>query len=100
MKKNILTLAVLLIAFVGFSQNRTGLTGPAYKNYKPWLDNSEPVKVYSITKESKLTGPEFKNKKPWNRNKDANKVLITVGSERTKLTGPAYKNYKPWRKND
>ena len=100
MKKLILTLAVLLVSFAGFSQNRNDLKGPAYKNYKPWLHKSEPVKVYSINPEAKLTGPAYKNKKHWNRNTETKKTLITFGSERSKLTGPAYKNFKPWRKND
>ncbi len=84
-----------------FAQKRSDLTGPAYKNYKPWKNESKPTQIYSVAKSEKLTGPAFKNKKAWKKStSDATYTAVNFGSERTNLTGPAYKNYKPWRKSD
>lgn len=100
MRNTILTLSIVLLSVGAFAQKRSDFKGPAYKNYKPWLHESEPTLIYTKTSETKLTGPAYKNKKHW-QNKSENKYApITFGSERAKLRGPAYKNYKPWRKND
>ena len=53
----------------------------------------------SVNKKKSLTGPAYKNYKPWRDTSKAEAVVVnTSGHERQKLTGPAYKNYKPWRK--
>ncbi|WP_299548934.1 hypothetical protein [Seonamhaeicola sp.] len=102
MRTLIFTLAMVFIASGVFAQKRSDLKGPAYKNYKPWLnkDKSEPATVvYTTTKKEKLMGPAFKNNKPWqnNNNKEYNKVAFN--SKRVELKGPAFKNYKPWKKD-
>lgn len=102
MKRKISTLLifVLLASVSVFAQNRNDLTGPAYKNYKPWENESKPTPVYSVSNKEQLTGPAYKNQKPWGKNtSEQTFTAVSFGSERSKLTGPAYKNYKPWRKN-
>lgn len=99
MRNIILATFVALLSISAFSQKRSDLTGPAYKNYKSWLHKSEPKIVYTVVKTEKLTGPAYKNKKPWQDKTKSTFVAIEFGSERSKLRGPAYKNYKPWKKN-
>ena len=86
---------------MAFAQKRSDLTGPAYKNYKPWQNDSKPAPVYSVAKKEQLQGPAFKNQKVWEKKPSkANYTAVNFGSERSNLQGPAYKNFKPWRKND
>lgn len=95
-------IAILIIGTVSFSvtaQKRNELQGPAYKNYKPWKHDTQPVTVYSVNKKEILTGPKRKNQKAWDKSVVASYTPISFGSERAKLQGPAYKNYKPWRKD-
>ncbi|MBU3820620.1 hypothetical protein KO566_00995 [Flavobacteriaceae bacterium XHP0103] len=100
MKNITIVLALILVASTSaFAQKRSDLTGPAYKNYKPGKEKSEPVAVYTVAKEEKLTGPAYKNHKPWKNTSDKTYTTIAFGSEKSKLTGPAHKNYKPWRDN-
>lgn len=90
------TVFIFILYSSTFAQNKSDLRGPAYKNYKPWLQKSPPVVIYTLPIKTKLQGAAFKNYKPW-QNKLANKyVPVFFGSERSKLQGPAYKNYKPW----
>ncbi|WP_242083635.1 hypothetical protein [Aestuariivivens sediminis] len=98
MRNLVLFLTLSLVSYGVMAQKRSELRGPAYKNYKPWLNKSEPLTVYSFSKKENLTGPAFKNQKPWNKNKTVKYTSVVVGSERSKLMGPAYKNYKPWNK--
>lgn len=98
MKNIAIILALIFVASTSaFAQKRSDLSGPAYKNYKPGKQKSEPVPVYTVTKEEKLTGPAYKNRKPWESTSDKTYIKVAFGSERSKLTGPAHKNYKPWR---
>lgn len=100
MRTLVITLAIAFISFGAFAQKRSDLTGPAYKNYKPWLNKSAPTLVYSTSKKVKLTGPAYKNYKSWRDTSKKEYVQIASDSKRSKLTGPAYKNYKPWKKED
>lgn len=105
MKKAALILVVLAISFSVSAQEETNvkqndLKGPAYKNYKHWLDKSEPVKIYSQNSIESLEGPAYKNREQWRGTPKENLVEVkTTGNERQKLTGPEYKNYGPWSKN-
>ncbi len=104
MKNIALILGVLSLSFTAFAQEASNvrqndLKGPDFKNYKHWMHNTEPVKVYSEKNKTTLEGPAYKNEQTWKNN--SNKELVEVqigGGERSKLTGPAYKNYGPWTK--
>ena len=98
MRNLILCLVAALMSIGLMAQNRSELKGPAYKNYKPWLNKTEPVVVYTLEKQEKLIGPAYKNRKPWDEKGEVKYTAVVFGSERSKLRGPAYKNYKPWRK--
>ena len=104
MKKIALILGVLLVSLSTFAQEvsnmkQSDLKGPAFKNYKHWMHNASPVKIYSENNKKSLQGPAYKNYQP---EKDTSKKeLVEVkigGSETQKLTGPAYKNHGPWSK--
>ncbi len=99
------TALVLALAFATstalFAQDKNQLTGPAYKNHKPWNSESKPVTLYALDKKKPLTGPAYKNKKAWEKpDAKATYTAVSFGSERSKLTGPEYKNHKPWSNND
>lgn len=104
MKKVALILGLLAISFSVSAQEETNvkqkdLKGPAYKNYKHWMDKSEPIKIYSQDSKETLEGPAYKNREPWTGTPKENLVVVkTTGNERQKLTGPEYKNYGPWSK--
>lgn len=104
MKIATLILGVLAISFSVSAQEGTNvkqkdLKGPAYKNYKHWMDKSEPIKIYSQESKESLEGPAYKNREPWTGTPKENLVVVkTTGNERQKLTGPEYKNYGPWSK--
>ena len=98
MRKLVFTLAIILVSFGVFAQNKRELKSPAFKNYKPWLNKNLPTLVYNVSSEVKLKSPASKNYKPWRDNSEKKHMPITYGSNRSKLMGPAYKNYKPWRK--
>ena len=102
MKNLALIIAVAFFASISsFGQNKSELKGPAFKNYKPWKNESKPKTVYSATEKKQLTGPAYKNQKPWEKSSEKAKyVAVNIGSERSKLEGPAYKNHKPWRNDD
>lgn len=100
MKKIILITAIISLSISAYSQKRSDLMGPAYKNYKPWKHDSKTEVIYTSNKKENLTGPKYKNSKAWDKSNVKGHTAIVFGSERSKLTGPAYKNYKPWRKND
>lgn len=105
MKTLALIFAVIGISFSTHAQAETNikqndLKGPAYKNYKVWLDKSEPIKIYSENNKKPLVGPAYKNQQVSTDSSKKDLVLVkTSGDERQKLTGPAYKNYGPWSKN-
>ena len=99
MKTLIVTFVIAFMSLSLSAQKRSDLTGPAYKNYKPWLHDNEPATVYSVAKKENLTGPKRKNQKPWENKSDKVYTSINFGSDRNKLTGPAFKNYKPWRQD-
>lgn len=100
MKNLLILLFVVALSFDGFAQKRSDLTGPAYKNYKPWKHKSESTTIYSENSRLNLTGPAFKNYKPGEHKTEVKLIPIQFGSERSKLTGPEYKHYKPWLKKD
>ncbi|MEL1254514.1 hypothetical protein AAEO57_12060 [Flavobacterium sp. DGU38] len=106
MKNIVLILGVLLISFSGFAQEeptnvkQSDLKGPAFKNYKVWMHETTPLKIYSEENKTALQGPAFKNAQPVKETTKQDLVQVKIGgSERQKLTGPAYKNYGPWSKN-
>ena len=105
MKTVALILGLLGISFSGVAQvesnqKQSDLKGPAFKNYKVWMDNSEPIKVYSENNKKSLVGPAYKNQQAWtNTPKENLAVVKTAGNERQKLTGPAFKNFGPWSKD-
>jgi hypothetical protein len=105
MKKAALILGVLLISFgvnaqVESNVKQNDLKGPAFKNYKVWMDKSEPVQVYSQIAIKPLEGPAYKNQQFSTSTPKENLVLVnTVSPGRKNLTGPAYKNYGPWSKD-
>lgn len=106
MKKVVLIIGVFLVSFGAFAQvesnvKQSDLKGPAFKNYKPWMHKTGPIKIYSENNKESLQGPAYKN---YQARKDTSKkdlvVVNTAGTERQKLTGPAYKNYGPWSKKE
>jgi hypothetical protein len=105
MKKVAFILVVLAISCSAFAQEgksvkRSDLKGPAYKNYQVWMDESEPLKIYSQIDKQSLQGPAYKNQQPSKETPKENLVQVQIGgSERQKLKGPEYKNYGPWSKN-
>jgi len=105
MKTIALIFAVLGFSFSSFAQEESNikkndLKGPAYKNYKVWMDKSEPLKLYSENNKKPLTGPAYKNQQISNDSSKKDLVVVkTSGNERQKLTGPAYKNYGPWSRS-
>jgi hypothetical protein len=104
MKKLALILGVLVMSVGVYGQEdnnvkQNDLKGPAFKNYKFWLDKSEPLKIYSQNSITSLEGPAYKNQQALKVTPKENLVEVEVGgSERQKLSGPAYKNYGPWTK--
>ncbi len=104
MKKAVLILGLLIISISAFAQEKNNvkqsdLKGPEYKNYKHWMNNTAPVKIYSENNKQSLQGPAYKNAQPWRDTTEKDLVLVqTTGSEKQKLTGPAYKNHGPWSK--
>ena len=104
MKNIILILGVLFISFSAFAQEKPNvkqndLKGPAFKNYKYWMHETTPVKIYSEENKTALQGPAYKNEQPGRVTPKENLVEVKIGgSERQKLTGPAYKNHGPWSK--
>jgi hypothetical protein len=104
MKNIALILGVLLISFGAFSQEKNNvkqsdLQGPAFKNYKHWMHNTVPAKIYSENNKKSLQGPAYKNYQPGRNTSKQDLVEVKIGgSERQKLTGPAYKNHGPWSK--
>ncbi len=105
MKTVALILGLLGISFSGVAQEENNvkkgdLKGPAFKNYKVWMDKSEPIKVYSENNKKSLIGPAYKNQQAWTTIPKENLAVVkTAGNERQKLTGPAFKNFGPWTKN-
>ncbi|MEL0455304.1 hypothetical protein WJN01_03605 [Flavobacteriaceae bacterium SZ-1-7] len=100
MKNLALILAVAFFTSISsFGQERSELTGPAYKNYKPWKNKTKTKNMYTSNSKESLTGPEYKNHKPWAKTSEAEYTQVASNNERANLTGPEYKNYKPW-KND
>lgn len=105
MKKVILILGFLVISFSAVAQVETNvkqsdLKGPAFKNYKVWMDKSESIKLYSENNKKTLNGPEYKNYQVWKDTLKQDLVLVnTSGGEKQRLTGPAFKNYGPWSKD-
>jgi len=104
MKNIALILGVLLFSFGAMAQEKSNvkqsdLQGPAFKNYKPWMHKTEPIKIYSENNKTSLQGPAYKNEQPWRNTSKEDLVEVKIGgSERQKLTGPAYKNHGPWNK--
>lgn len=104
MKNIALILGVLLISFSAFAQEKNNmkqsdLKGPAYKNYKHWMHQATPTKIYSENNKKSVQGPAYKNQQAWKETENKELVEVQIGgSERQKLTGPAYKNYGPWNK--
>ncbi|WP_163411365.1 hypothetical protein [Flavobacterium ajazii] len=106
MKNLGLILGVLLISFSAFAQEeptnlkQSDLKGPDFKNYKVWMHETAPVKIYSEENKTALQGPAYKNEQPVKEISKKDLVEVKIGgSEKQKLTGPAYKNYGPWSKN-
>ena len=105
MKNIILILGVLLISFSAFAQEKPNvkqndLKGPAFKNYKYWMHETVPTKIYSEENKTALQGPAYKNEQPGRVTPKENLVEVKIGgSERQKLTGPAYKNHGPWSRS-
>ena len=105
MKNIALILGVLLISFSAFAQEepnvkQSDLKGPAYKNYKHWMHETVPTKIYSEENKTALQGPAYKNEQPGRVTPKEDLVEVKIGSsKKQKLTGPAYKNYGPWSKN-
>ncbi|MDR7209987.1 hypothetical protein [Flavobacterium piscis] len=104
MKNIALILGVLLISFSAFAQEKSNvkqsdLKGPAFKNYKPWMHKTQPIKIYSENNKTSLQGPAYKNNQPVRNTSKQDLVEVKIGgTERQKLTGPAYKNHGPWIK--
>lgn len=97
MKSITLILALIFISSTAaFAQKRSDLTGPAYKNQKPWKNNSKTTNLYAETNKEQLKGPAYKNQKPGETSSEATYAVVELGSERSKLDGHEYKNYKPW----
>lgn len=99
MKKAALILALFVVSFGAFAQDKTevkqsDLKGPEYKNFKSWMHKTVPTKVYSATEVKTLQGPTYKNQNPAKNTVKAEQTLVTiVGSKQQNLKGPAYKNY-------
>lgn len=102
MKNIVMILGVFLISFSAFAQvennvKQKDLKGPAYKNYKVWMDKSEPTKIYSENNKKPLVGPAYKNQQVLTDSSKKDLVVVnTTSNEKQKLTGPAYKNHGPW----
>ncbi|MBD0831247.1 hypothetical protein [Aestuariibaculum sediminum] len=99
MKNLLFILAFVFVSFSAFSQDRSDLKGPAYKNYKPWKHKTEAKPAFTSETKSNLTGPAYKNRKVWKKESDAEYTKVATGHERSELMGPAYKNYKPGKKD-
>ncbi|WPR72355.1 hypothetical protein SLW70_04225 [Flavobacterium sp. NG2] len=104
MKKVALILGVLIVSLNAFATGgkdvkQNELKGPAYKNYKAWMHNIVPTKIYSDNNKETLQGPAYKNNQAWKNTSNQELVVVkTTGSEKQKLTGPAFKNHGPWSK--
>lgn len=102
MRNLAMILGVLLVSFTAFAQEKSNvkqsdLKGPDYKNYKYWMHNTVPAKIYSENNKKPLQGPAYKNQQPGSNVSEKDLVVVsTVGSKKQKLTGPAYKNHGPW----
>ena len=72
MKNIALLLIFLFISVTAFSQDRNKLTGPEYKNYKPWKNKKSTKHIYTSNRKAGLTGPAYKNYKPWRNKKQTN----------------------------
>lgn len=97
MKGILIAFAFLMVTFFSYAQDKNDLTGPAAKNYKPWVkkENAEPKKVYTLTETKKLKGPSAKNKKSWKADKK-NYKEVEFAATKPRVTGPKAKNAKPW----
>lgn len=93
----VLAISCSVSAQEGKNVKRNDLKGPAYKNYQVWMDNSEPLKIYSQIDKISLEGPAYKNQQFVESTPEENLAVVKIGDdERQKLTGPEYKNYGPW----
>ncbi|MBD0823328.1 MULTISPECIES: hypothetical protein [Aestuariibaculum] len=95
MKNLLFILAFVFVSFSAFSQDRSDLKGPAYKNYKPWKHKTEAKPVFTSNTKTDLKGPEYKNRKVWKKSEEASYTQVVVENKKANLMGPAYKNYKP-----
>ncbi|AWG23623.1 hypothetical protein FFWV33_10245 [Flavobacterium faecale] len=106
MKKVLLILGFLFFSLGAFAQEKSNvrqneLKGPAYKNYKPWMHETVPVKIYTDNNKQDLKGPAYKNYQVARDTSEKDLVLVTTnGDARQKLKGPAYKNFGPWTKKE
>lgn len=104
MKNIALIIGVLLVSFGAFAQEKSNvkqsdLQGPAFKNYKHWMHNTQPVKIYSENNKVAVQGPAYKNEQPVRITPKESLAEVKIGgSERQKLTGPEYKNHGSWSK--
>ncbi|WP_339663574.1 hypothetical protein [uncultured Polaribacter sp.] len=94
MKNLTLLLVFIFISTATFAQKRNKLTGPAFKNFKPWMQKSAPTLVFKNDTKKSLLGSEFKNHKVWENKKENLELVTFVRSRKTDLTGPSFKNYK------
>ncbi|MCH4552146.1 MULTISPECIES: hypothetical protein [Aestuariibaculum] len=95
MKNLYFILAFVFVTFSAFSQDRSDLKGPAYKNYKHGKNKTEVKQVYTSDNKANLTGPAYKNYKPGKNTEEATYTQVVFENKKANLTGPAYKNYKP-----
>ncbi|TNJ47071.1 hypothetical protein KFZ70_05290 [Tamlana fucoidanivorans] len=99
MKKLVVLFALVFVTVTAFAQDRNGLTGPAYKNYKPSKHKTEAKPVYNANHKIGLTGPAYKNYKPGKSSNEVEYQVVSTNNSKAGLTGPAYKNHKPWKNN-
>lgn len=95
MKNISLIIIFAFISVTAFSQSKSDLKGPAYKNYKPWTQKTKPRLVFKSDSKNDLKSFEYKNYKA-KKNDKKELVIVKFGnSKRSGLKGPSYKNYKP-----
>lgn len=100
MKSLLLTIAMVTVGAYGYAQVNGGLTGPAAKNYKYWLDkDNKPQGTEVVTSDQEpLQGPAAKNHKTWKNEsqEEVNHNAVASVTHRPRLLGPKAKNAKPW----
>lgn len=94
MKNLTLIVVFIFISAATFAQKRNDLTGPAFKNFKPWMQKATPTLVFKNDTKKSLTSPDYKNHKEWGTKKENLELITLEPSKKVGLTGPRFKNFK------